>query len=95
MKAVTSRSLAVIDLHIRGTAVTAPVAAGSSVDSVVVRTLAGDRPSWNASTMCLRTICDVMSAQVGKHRPVEIPLYDGECPELPRRPLDLGVGLWR
>lgn len=53
---------------------------------------------WNSSTMCLQTLHVSMLARGWNSgdRP-EIPTcdyeFDGE--QLPRRPLDLGVGLWR
>lgn len=51
--------------------------------------------TWNTSTMCLRTIHRSLSAQVQNHDQLEIPLHEGDMEPLPRRPHDLGVGLWR
>lgn len=46
--------------------------------------------------MMLRTLRDRMHRQGWGHANVpEIPCHDGESEQLPRRPLDLGIGWWR
>jgi hypothetical protein len=50
---------------------------------------------WNTSTMCLRVIHGSMLAKGWASKHVEIPLAAGGGDELPRRPLDIGEGLWR
>jgi hypothetical protein len=50
---------------------------------------------WDTSTMCLRVIHDSMLANGWASTPVELPLCAGDVGELPRRPPDFGVGLWR
>ncbi|HZM76650.1 MAG TPA: hypothetical protein VFC19_13035 [Candidatus Limnocylindrales bacterium] len=61
-------------------------------------------PSWNSSTMCLQVLHSTMKEQGWNRWQPATPLRnnnlrDYDCPrfdyELPRRPLDLGVGLWR
>lgn len=95
MKAVTSRSLAVLDLH-RGAEV-APGRVDGLVDPAIARSVGGDRPSWNASTTCVQTIHHWMSAQGwnGQQLEPELAQYEGEVEELPKRSLDVGVGWWR
>lgn len=51
--------------------------------------------TWNSSTMCLQTLHCALSAQGWHNGQSDIPMYQGEAGSLPRRPLDLGVGLWR
>jgi len=92
--AMASRSLTVLDLDIRGAQVAA-LAADDSVDSAVARSLRGDLPSWNDSTMCVQIIHRQMSAQGWHHHQPKLARYEGEVEELPRRPLDFGVGWWR
>lgn len=57
-------------------------------------------PGWNSSTMCLQTLHRTMTEQGWALYHREFPRLDLEVRieldlELPRRPLDLGVGLWR
>ena len=59
-------------------------------------------PGWNSSTMCLQTLHRTMTEQGWALYHREFPRFDLEVRleldlnlELPRRPLDLGVGLWR
>ena len=60
-------------------------------------------PSWNSSTMCLQVLHRAMTSQGWDATPLrdyDFPLLEFELTfdltfELPRRPLDLGVGLWR
>lgn len=52
--------------------------------------------SWNASTTVVKTLQRRMRKQGWQGgQATEIPCYEGEAEPLPRRPLDLGVGLWR
>jgi hypothetical protein len=57
-------------------------------------------PGWNSSTMCLQVLHHNMTEQGWALYHREFPRFDFEVRleldlELPRRPLDLGVGLWR
>ena len=59
-------------------------------------------PGWNSSTMCLQTLHRTMTEQGWHVWQPATPLcdYDFASPDydlaqLPQRPLDLGVGLWR
>jgi len=59
------------------------------------KSTAGNGPTWNSSTMCLRTLHRALSAQGWHDGQPDIPMHEGEAGSLPCRPLDLGVGLWR
>jgi hypothetical protein len=56
-------------------------------------------PGWNCSTMCLQTLHHTMAEQGWDRWQPATPLRDYDFPklefDLPRRPLDFGVGLWR
>lgn len=91
---MTSRRTRVVDLYLRGGDFAGTGSSGV-VDSVVTVNTGGDQPTWNSSTTCIETIHRRMSTQDWNHWHLEIPLFDGEVGELPRRPLDLGVGRWR
>jgi hypothetical protein len=60
-------------------------------------------PSWNNDTACLQTLHRNMAEQGWDHWRPSISLCDFDFGhfrisigfELPRRPLDLGEGLWR
>jgi len=56
-------------------------------------------PSWNSSTMCLQVLHRTMTSYGWDRWQPATPLCDYEFPrfdyELPQRPLDLGLGLWR
>ena len=59
------------------------------------KSAASGNPTWNSSTMCLQTLHRALSDQGWHHGQPDIPMYQGEAGSLPRRPPDLGVGLWR
>ena len=56
-------------------------------------------PGWNSSTMCLQVLHRGMTDQGWDLWQPATPLRDYDFPrldyDLPQRPLDLGVGLWR
>lgn len=55
----------------------------------------GVSSGWNASTMCIRRIHRSMVADGWSRRVEQPPLAQCPAEDLPRRPLDLGEGLWR
>jgi hypothetical protein len=78
------RSLAVLEFSLRAATPPAMPAAAPGTSG----------PSWNTSTMCLHMLHHTMSANGWGQAERRLPLADDAGP-LPRRPLDLGVGLWR
>jgi len=89
---MTRRQLPILDLHIRGADV-APVGTGGAVDCAT--RIESHQPSWNSSTMCVQAIHRRMSVQGWNGQEMELPRFEGGVGELPKRPLDLGVGWWR
>ena len=62
-----------------------------------------ETPTWNSSTMCLQVLHRTMTEHGWHTWQPATPLRDydflqsncDDLPQLPQRPLDLGVGLWR
>lgn len=58
-------------------------------------------PGWNSSTTCLQVLHHGMTDQGWDRWQPATPVRDYDFPrfdydyDLPQRPLDLGVGLWR
>lgn len=88
---MTPRPLKVLDFFVRGDV---PVVKAETKSDSPTAAQASPPPSWNNSTTVMRIIRDRLSDGLEPITEPEPPLY-GPAPQLPRRPRDLGQGLWR